>query len=155
MTWRQPKFLGGTLFAEQKAEPLGWRVSWTKTDVQAFVDILDKTVEPIPVELRMWESHRRLPTLVASLVIADSPVYQLRTRNQSMTGTSLEAMNSLDEGVWRCRYLSKRTKIRISLAGPPGLSLFLCDLVSDRRAKTEAEFLSYYVASPNPWLPMA
>ena len=43
----------------------------------------------------------------------------------------------------------------LSLAGPPGLVLFLLDLNSDRRAKTETELLWYYVASPNPWLPMA
>ena len=43
----------------------------------------------------------------------------------------------------------------LSLAGPPGLAVFLWDLYSDRRAKTDTELLWYYVASPNPWLPMA
>ena len=32
-----------------EAEPLGLRVSWIKTKVKAFVDILDATVESIPV----------------------------------------------------------------------------------------------------------
>ena len=45
----------GTVFAEaldslsEEAEPLGLRVSWMKTKVQAFGDILDATVESIPV----------------------------------------------------------------------------------------------------------
>ena len=43
----------------------------------------------------------------------------------------------------------------LSLAGPPGFAVFLRDLHSDRRAETEAELFWYYVASPNPWLPMA
>ena len=42
-----------------------------------------------------------------------------------------------------------------SLAGPAGLAVFLQDLDSDRRAKTETELLWYYVAAPNPWLPVA
>ena len=33
----------------EEAEPLGLRVSWIKTKVQAFGDILDATVESIPV----------------------------------------------------------------------------------------------------------
>ena len=43
----------------------------------------------------------------------------------------------------------------LSLAGPPGLAVFLRDLDFDRRADTETELLWYYVASPNVWLPMA
>ena len=43
----------------------------------------------------------------------------------------------------------------LSLAGPPGLAVFLRDLDSDRRAKTETELVWYYVASPNPWLLIA
>ena len=33
----------------EEADPLGLRVSWIKTNVQAFGDILDATVESIPV----------------------------------------------------------------------------------------------------------
>ena len=33
----------------KEAEPLGLRVSWIKNKVQAFGDILDATVESIPV----------------------------------------------------------------------------------------------------------
>ena len=43
----------------------------------------------------------------------------------------------------------------LSLAGPPGRTVFLWDLDSDQRAKTGTELLWYYVASPNPLLPMA
>ena len=40
----------------------------------------------------------------------------------------------------------------LSLAGPPDLAVFLCDLDSD---ETETELLWYYVACYVPWLPMA
>ena len=40
------------------------------------------------------------------------------------------------------------------IACPPGLVVFLQDLDSERRAKTEIELLWYYVASPNPCLPV-
>ena len=33
----------------EEADPLGLRVSWVKTKVQAFGDILDATTESIPV----------------------------------------------------------------------------------------------------------
>ena len=36
------------------------------------------------------------------------------------------------------------------LAGPTGLAVFLRDLDSDRRAKTETELLWDYVVPPNP-----
>ena len=48
----------------EEAEPLEVRVSWIKTKVQAFGDILDATVESIPVNVRIWKS-RILPTLAA------------------------------------------------------------------------------------------
>ena len=41
------------------------------------------------------------------------------------------------------------------LAGPAGIAVFLWELDSDRRAKTQTELLGYYVASPNPWLSVA
>ena len=69
--------------------------------------------------------------------------------------TSLER----DEAGRRCVALpilvQKDEGSSLSLAGPPGLAVFLRDLDSDRRAKTETELLWYYVASPNPCLPMA
>ena len=42
-----------------------------------------------------------------------------------------------------------------SLADPPGLAVILRFLDSDRRAEMVVELVRYYVASPNPWLPMA
>ena len=57
-------------------------------------------------------------------------------------------MNSLDVGVWRCRNLvQKGGEPSFSLAGPAGLALFLRDMESVRRAKTEAEYFWYYVAA--------
>ena len=43
----------------------------------------------------------------------------------------------------------------LSLAGPSGLAVLLSDLDSDWGVKTETELLWDYVASPDPWLPIA
>ena len=49
----------------EEAEPLELRVSWVETKVQAFGDILESTIESIPVSGENWQSRRCLPTLVA------------------------------------------------------------------------------------------
>ena len=46
----------------KKADPLGFRVSWIKTKVKAFVGILDATVESILVSGENVEVSRRLLT---------------------------------------------------------------------------------------------
>ena len=57
-------------------------------------------------------------------------------------------MNSLDEGVWRCRHLCKKNEgSSFSLANPPGIAVFLRDMDIDWRAKTKVELLRYYVVS--------
>ena len=45
----------------EEAEPLRLRVTWKKTKIQAFGDILGVTLWVV----RMWNSCRRLPTLAA------------------------------------------------------------------------------------------
>ena len=58
--------LAGALdLLSEEAEPLGLRVSRIKTKVQTFGDILDATVESIPVNGEDVESRRRLPILAA------------------------------------------------------------------------------------------
>ena len=56
-----------------------------------------------------WENH----TVVFVRWQRDSLIYLLRTRSQPTTGTSLRAMYSLDDRVWRCRSLCERTKVRL------------------------------------------
>ena len=55
--------LAGALdLLSERAEPLGLRVSWIKTKVQAFSNILDATVSQFLWTRRMWKPRRRLPT---------------------------------------------------------------------------------------------
>ena len=47
----------------EEPEPLGLRVSWIETKVQAFGDILDVTIESTPVSDENMEVRKLLPTL--------------------------------------------------------------------------------------------
>ena len=42
-------------------------------------------------------------------------------------GRAWSAMNSLDEGVWRCRYLCKRTKVRVFRSLVLPVLLYFCE----------------------------
>ena len=41
--------LGALEVLNEKSEPLGLRVSWVKTKIQAFIDILDSAILSVPV----------------------------------------------------------------------------------------------------------
>ena len=61
-----------------------------------------------------------------------------RTRSQYTTGTSLQRDESAGKKCVSLPILVQNYKVPIlSLAGPPGLAVFLCELDSDRRAKTD------------------
>ena len=105
----------------EEAEPLGLRVSWIKTKVQAFGGILDATIASIPVNDENVEITQTFTYLGS--VIHSSTCCELEVNRR--LGRAWSAMNSLDEGVWRCRYLCKRTKVRVSFTGPPGAAVFL------------------------------
>ena len=82
----------------EEAEPIRLRVSWIKIKVQAFGNILDATVESIHLSGENSRSRIRSHGDVYLPGQRDSLVYQMRTRCQSTTGTSLgAAVNSLDE----------------------------------------------------------
>ena len=85
----------------EEAEPLGFRVSWIKTKVQAFDDIPDATVESIPVNggnVEVTQTFTYLGSVIHSSISCELEV------NRRL-GRAWSALNSLDEGVWRCRYL--------------------------------------------------
>ena len=62
----------------EEAEPIGLRVSWIKTKVQAFGDILDATIEPIPVRGEIV----KVTQSTTYTLQRDSLVYHLRTKSQ-------------------------------------------------------------------------
>ena len=46
-------------------------------------------------------------------------------------------MDSLDHGVWCCRYLCGRTKVRVQVLGASSVALWMRDLDSDQGSETE------------------
>ena len=81
----------------EEVKPLGLKVSWAKTKVQVFGGVLDETV-PIQSVHVCGEDIEILKsfTYLGSVVHNDG-------------GSSQEVTRS----IWRCRYLCRRTKIRI------------------------------------------
>ena len=47
-------FLGALEVLNEESEPLGLRISWVKTKIQAFNDILDAAVLSVPVCACLW-----------------------------------------------------------------------------------------------------
>ena len=93
----------------EEAEPLGLRVSWIKTKIQAFGDILDAAVDAIPV-------GRENVELVESFTYLGSVVHCSGTCEAEVSrrlGLAQGVMGSLDKLVWRSRYLCRRTKVRV------------------------------------------
>uniref|UniRef100_A0A8C3A210 Reverse transcriptase domain-containing protein n=1 Tax=Cyclopterus lumpus TaxID=8103 RepID=A0A8C3A210_CYCLU len=93
----------------EESEPLGLRISWIKTKVQAFNDVLAAAVESVPVcgeNVEVMETFTYLGSVVHVSTACGQEV------NQRL-GRAWGVMDSLDEGVWRSRHLCKRTKVRV------------------------------------------
>ena len=94
---------------DEEAKPLGLKVSWTKTKVQAFGGLLDDTVQSVHAcgeDIEVLESF----TYLGSVVHNNGGSSQDVTRR---IGLAQGVMNSLNTSIWRCRYLCRRTKIRV------------------------------------------
>ena len=116
--------LAGALdLLSEEAKPLGLRVSWIKTKVEAFDDILDPTVQSIPVNDENVELTKSLTYLGS--VIHSSTSCELKVIRR--LGRVWSAMNSLDEGVWRCRYICRRTKVRVFRSMVLPVLLYSCE----------------------------
>ncbi len=90
----------------EESEPLGLRVSWVKTKIQAFNDILDAPILSVPVCGEDVEVTERFTYL-------DSDIHVSAGGEQEINRRLGRAMDSLDHGVWRCRYLCGRMKVRV------------------------------------------
>jgi hypothetical protein len=93
----------------EEAEPLGLRVSWIKTKVQVFVDLLDAAVQSVPACGENVEVVERFTYLGSDIHVSGSSAAEIGRR----IGRACGVMDSLDKGVWRSRYLCKRTKVRV------------------------------------------
>ena len=99
--------LGALEVLNVESEPLGLWVSWVKTKIQAFNDILDAAVLSVPVCGENVEVTERFTYLRSDIHVSAGCEPEVNRR----LGRAWGVMDSLDNGVWRCRYLCGRTKV--------------------------------------------
>jgi exonuclease III len=107
----------------EEAEPLGLRVSWIKTKIQAFSDILDTATQTVLVCGENVELTERFTYLGSDIHVSGSCEPEVNRR----LGRASAVMKSLDCGVWRCRHLCKRTKVRVFRSLVLPVLLYSCE----------------------------
>ena len=83
--------------------------SWVKTKTKAFNDILDAAVLSMPVCGEDVEITERVTYLGSDIHVSTGCEPEVNRR----LGRAWGVMDSLHHGVWRCRYLCRRTKVRV------------------------------------------
>ena len=99
--------LGALKVLNAELEPLGLQVSWVKTKIQAFNDILDAAVLFVPVYGENVEVTEIFTRLNSDFHVSPGCEPEV---NQHL-GWAWGVIDSLDRGVWRCQYLCGRTKV--------------------------------------------
>jgi len=97
--------LGAIEVMNDESHPLGFRVSLVKTKIQAFNDILLAAILSGPVcgeDVEVTERFTCLRSDIHGSAGCEPEVNRCLCR---------EVMDSLDHGVWHCRYLCRRTKV--------------------------------------------
>jgi len=84
-------------------------VSWVKTKVQTFIDILDAAILSVPVCAEDVEIMERFTYLGSDIHVSAGCEPEVSRR----LGRAWGVMDSLDHGVWCCRYLRRRMKVRV------------------------------------------
>ena len=96
-----------TLITELK--PLGLRNSWVKIQIHIFNDHLHDATKSVSVSDDNIVCNHRFTYLGSD--ISDSACCGPEVNRR--IGRACGVMDSLDKGVWRCRYLCRGTKIRV------------------------------------------
>ena len=99
--------LGALEVLNEESEPLGLQVSWVKTKIQAFIDILDAAILSVPVCDEDVEVTERFTYLGCNIPVSAGYEPVVSRRLDRVLGV----MVSLDLGKWHCPYLCGRTKI--------------------------------------------
>ena len=92
-----------------EAKLLGLEVSWTKTKIQDFGDLLGEPVQSVRAcgeDIEVTESFTYLGSVVHNSGLSDQEVNR-------RIGLAAGVMNSLEKSIWRCQYLCRRTKLRV------------------------------------------
>ena len=93
----------------EELELLGLWVSWVKTKIQSSDDILDAAILSVPVcgeDVQVLERFTYLGSDIHVSAVCEPEV-------NLVLGRAWGVMDSLDNGVWCCRYLCRRTKVRV------------------------------------------
>ena len=93
--------LGALEVLSEESEPLGLCVSWVKTKIQAFNDILDAAVLSVPVCGEDVEVVERFSYLCIDIHVSADCESEVNRHLGRVWGV----MDSLDHGVWHCQYL--------------------------------------------------
>ena len=120
----------------EEAEPLELRVM-DQDQVQAFCDTLDVTSELVAVSGENMEVTHTF-TFLGSM-IHSSTICEVDRR----LGRARSALDSLDEGVWLCRYSCRTSNIRVLCPLVLPALLYSCETLTDRRIRTETELIWY------------
>ena len=99
--------LGALEVLNEESEPLGLRVSWVKTKIQAFNDILDAAFLSVRVCGEDVEVTERFTFLGSDIHVSAACEPEVNRRLGRIWGV----MDSLDHGVWHCQYLCRRMKV--------------------------------------------
>ena len=84
------------------SELLGLQVSWVKTKIQAFIDILDAAaILSVLVFGKDVDVTGRFTSLISDIHVSACCELEI-DRHQ---GRAWGVMDSLDHGVWHCQYL--------------------------------------------------
>ena len=104
----------------EESEPLGLWVSWVKSKIQAFNDILDAAVLSVSVcgedveVMERWVGSGMGQARPFTYIGSDIHVSAgCESEVNRRLGRAWGVMDSLDNGVWHCRYLCGRTKVRV------------------------------------------
>ena len=101
--------LGVLEVLNEETEPLGLRVPWVKTKIQAFNDILDAAILCVHVCCEDVEVTKRFTYLGSDIHLSAGCEPEVNRCLAWAWGV----MDSLDHGVWRCRCLCRRMKVQV------------------------------------------
>ena len=99
--------LGSLEVLNEESELLGLWIYWIKTKVQAFSGILDASILSVAVCGEDIEVTERFTCLGSVIHVSAGCEPEVNKRLVRVWGV----MDSLDHGVWHCRYLCRRMKV--------------------------------------------
>ena len=107
----------------EESELLELRVSWVKTKIQVFNDFLDAALLSVPVCGEDVEVMERFTYLGSDIHVSAGCEPEVIRRLVPAWGV----MDSLDHGVWHCRYQFWRTKVQVFMSLVLPVLLYACE----------------------------